>query len=157
MASQFCRSPSARAGVTAKLAQNVVAIITPSLRMSAPPRSLLGQAPIHCQRIVPAQAEYLRWKVEDNGAADWRGKAGLSRRRSKHEDCVQAPEGEGIGHGVIDLALAPHIRGVVEVAFGIDLVEADRGRHEFLLDGLDRGNRLDAAAGAEAMAMHGFG
>src|SRR6185312_17131408 len=59
--------------------------------------------------------------------------------------------------GVVDLALAPHVRGVVEVAFGIDLVEADRGGHEFLLDGLDRCDRLDAAAGAETITMHGFG
>src|SRR5262245_8448709 len=157
MASQFCRSPSARAGVTAKLAQKVVAIIAPSLRMSGLLDLSWVKHPSIARGSSRRKLNIFRWKVEDNGAADSRGKAGLSRRRSKHEDCVQAPEGEGIGHGVIDLALAPSIRGVVEVAFGIDLVEADRGRHEFLLDGLDRGNRLDAAAGAEAMAMHGFG
>src|SRR4029078_3518866 len=127
MASQFCRSPSARPGVTAKLTQNVVTIIAPSLRMSLASSISLGSSPIHCQRMVAAQAEYLRLEGGKCQRGREAGKAGLSRRRSKHEDRVQAPEGEGVGHGVVDLALAPHVRGVVEVAFGIDLGEAHRG------------------------------
>src|SRR4029078_3528855 len=58
---------------------------------------------------------------------------------------------------VIDLTLPPDIRRVIEIAFRIHLVEADGGGDEFLLDGLDRGDRFDDAPGAKAMAVHRLG
>src|SRR5262249_11845700 len=81
----------------------------------------------------------------------------LSRRRTEHENGVQAAEGERVRHGVAHIALLADIRRVVEIAFWVGLVEPDRRWDESLSDCLDRSNSFDAAARSKAMAMHRLG
>ena len=67
----------------------------------------------------------LKEKLDANGVykLQYVGKGNcLGWRRSEHEDGVEPAKGEGIGHRVIDFALPPHIRRVVEVAFRIHLI-----------------------------------
>src|SRR5688572_23077379 len=77
----------------------------------------------------------------------------LRRGRPENKHGVKAAKCEGIRHRVIHLALAAGIRRVIEVAFRIRIVETDGRGNEIMLDGLHRGDGLDAAAGAQAMTV----
>src|SRR5204862_7717106 len=79
------------------------------------------------------------------------------RRWAEHEHRVEAAEREGVRHGVGDRLIAPDIGDVVEIAPRVGLRQARGRRNEPFLDGLDAGDRLDAAAGAEQMSVHRFG
>lgn len=67
-----------------------------------------------------------------------------------------APEPEAIIECDANGAFFSGVRGIVEVALFVRVVEVDGGRHEAVLDSQSADNAFDCAGGSEEMAGHGF-
>src|SRR5581483_6316174 len=67
---------------------------------------------------------------------------------------VEPTEGKGVGHGVCYFLGASDVGHIVEIALRIRLGQADRCRDEALLDRFDAGDRLDATACTQQVAVH---
>src|SRR5680860_1734314 len=100
---------------------------------------MLASAGVEVQSLARTDAVLV---ARQGGPAD-----ALRGRRAEDENRVEAAKSEAVRHGVTDLTALAGVRRVVQVALGIGLVEAGRGRHIVLLDGLDGRDRFDAAAG----------
>src|SRR6267142_610754 len=70
---------------------------------------------------------------------------------------VGAAEAEGVRQRRLDVLLARLVRDVVEVAVRVGRLVVDRGRQHAVIEREHRGDRLDAAGGAEEVARHRLG
>ena len=66
-------------------------------------------------------------------------------------------EAEGVAQRGIDLRRTRRVRDDVDVHFGVEVFDVDRGRGDLIADGVDGGDEFDAAGGAEQVAGHRLG
>src|ERR1700757_4124887 len=74
-----------------------------------------------------------------------------------HERGVVSAKSKRVGQGDVDARLTRLVRHVVEVTFGVRIVEVDRRRKQSAIEGEHAGRGLDRAGGAEQVAMHRLG
>ena len=68
-----------------------------------------------------------------------------------------AAEAEGVIEDGVDLHFAGFVRGVIQVARGIGVIQIDGGRNDAVLDRLDADDAFDRAGGAEHVAQSTLG
>src|SRR6266581_1870883 len=80
----------------------------------------------------------------------------LSRPAPENERGVGAAKSKGIRKRVFDRCLASMIRYVIQIAFGIGILEVNRGRERLVAQCQNADSGFQATRAAQQMAGHGF-
>src|ERR1041385_2348120 len=75
----------------------------------------------------------------------------LTHELLQEHGCVMPAESEGVIENAVDLHFAGLVRGEIEVAFRIWIIQVDRRGNDLFLNGFDADNRLDSSGRAEHM------